>query len=158
METIKFRGKRITTKQWVYGYLFQNIKPKYTFSYIIEGGFVPVLSMPSENFIEVDIKTIGQFTNFKLKKGREVYHGDIAFTEVEKDHGDIRLYMVCWWIKEWGVFAWLNDYEYLSYIDNGISALDEGFQNTYNMEDSEKFNYAGNIYDNDLIELMTYKP
>lgn len=154
MNEIKFRARSNNTRQWKYGYLFEDIRPKYKISYIIEAGSVPVLAMPSERFIEVDSKTIGQFVNFKLKNGREVYVGDIAFIEVEKDHGDIRQYMVCWWIKEWGIFAWLNDYEYLEYINSGISALDEVFERTCNMENSSKFHYAGNIHDNDVIELM----
>lgn len=63
MRVIKFRGKNITTEEWVYGYFKKN---KYGDCYIEnEDGLATV----------VDPNTVGQYvlTNFE---GKEIYEGD----------------------------------------------------------------------------------
>ena len=73
---IKFRGKRIDNDKWVYGYLYEDVKPNRHLSYILQLVFVPTLSVPSDLFIEVDPETVGQFTGFHDKNGVEIYEGE----------------------------------------------------------------------------------
>ena len=67
MREIKFRGKRISNGEWVYGGI----------SFQHERAFVHSDDLPFDNAVEVDPATVGQFTGLRDKKGQEIYEGDI---------------------------------------------------------------------------------
>lgn len=134
---IQFCGKTFYDGKWVYGFYYGD-SPLRDISII---GVTPDITY------HVIPDTVSEFTGKKLCKGNKVFEGTIAFYEDETEDGDVRTYLVCVWIDEWSMFAWLTTGEYIKYQDMGAKALDEASFWTYTLEGSEKYHYAGNIFD-----------
>lgn len=122
---IKFKGKVITTDQWIYGYYtrFKTLGQYHHFIY--DEGNVSW---------EVDPETVGQYTGLKDRNGKEIYEGDIVKTS---------------WYNELLEVIYL-EYQFLFEIKASVNYKFVSFDN---FEWPDDFEVIGNRWSNpDLLE------
>lgn len=142
MREIRFRGKNIKTKEWVYGHLFFFGDGRYFITpkgVKVEGD---TGEEPSEFILrgvqcfEVEPKTVGQYTNQENHEDKEIYEGDYVSKEMDNgfDYGEFE-----------GVVE-LIDGKWV--INNRVNHYEELFT------EIEQIEILGNIYDNsELLEV-----
>lgn len=123
---IKYRGQRIDTKEWVYGYyvsdaIGKNLIITY-FSYYITA--CTDCGMPSIDYFEVIPESVGEYTGLRDKNGKEIYEEDIV-TE--------------------GVFNYI-----IKWLDFGFWKVQVGEKDIYRtmLYGIENYTKVGNIYEN----------
>ena len=133
MRIIKFRGKRQSNNEWVFGNLNVGLDNDYYILVYSETGYTKYTVNPN---------TIGEFTGMLDKHGKEIYEGDIVevydFTSVyaSKYKGVVKM-VDCTWVVE---HEFYNSPSYSKLVFDDFA--------------KQKTEIIGNIYDNpDLITI-----
>lgn len=153
MRTIKFRGKPCymggKLPSWVYGtfqYIAQRrVKRGATDNGTLEprvdkGRIIDIYGTETEVLCD----TVGQFIGLRDGKGREIYEGDIIYSEFS-DGSNVKL-LVGWNEKE-SCFGLMDEYEYRSKQEGyDFPKFDSCELFNFRM-DSKVFEVIGNIHD-----------
>ena len=128
---IKFRGKRKTDGEWLYGYYFVN----RGLHFIVTDGLAPAGNTFHD--YEVYPETVGQYTGMKDCNGEKIYEGDIM--EIQETYSNTRIV---------GTVIYEDDYFFVQSRNGG------GPWGLYWSLREHNATVIGEIYDNpELLEL-----
>jgi uncharacterized phage protein (TIGR01671 family) len=125
MREILFRGKRLDDGEWVYGGYFND-----NGSHFIPQGI-------GAAFVEVDPKTVGQFTGLLDKNGKMIFEGDII---KNKYNSIIEI--------KFGEFKDTKRHDQVGFYQVYLDEDDWAVVSYGNMDDVEDSEIIGNIHDN----------
>lgn len=137
---IKFRGQSIRSDKWCYGNL-----SIYEDECDITGYDIFGEGICDWNDETVDSDTVGQYTGLKDKNGKEIYEGDIVYSEFAD--GSNCMFLVGW-NNKLSCFGVMDEHDYRS------KQLGYDFPEFNNplfigvLKNSKIFKIIGNIHDN----------
>lgn len=137
MRTIKFRGKSLLNKKWIYGCLIKH-------NSIVSKTSIVTESIADYRDCFVIDNTVGQFTGLYDNNGNEIYEGDIICGKYPK------VYHVIEWYEEEATFC-ASLIQELKYKDM-YSTLKKSWIKEFKKE------VIGNIHDNpELLKQQEHK-
>ena len=144
MRTIKFRGRSLDGKEWYHGDLeynrVDNIARIHT--YDKDGYYI------RQYYVNPD--TVGQFTGLQDKNGKEIYEGDIMYSEFSDGSGG---YSLIGWNEREASFGMMDAYSYQSKQEGYDFPEFKNYVLIAHLQKALICEVVGNIYDNP--ELLT---
>ena len=133
MREILFKAKRKDNDKWVEGYYTtRNDKTFIGIDMSIGIDMFEIFCTPVISWLEVDPKTLCQFTGLTDKNGKRIWENDVLMAHLDESYPEDTTYETV----EWGVAGW---------VTHEANSIDRQYLDEF---DVEHFEVVGNIFDN----------